>query len=421
MSDGLRLVSAILASGSATVLSRLDREIFTVQEQGAFDFVVAHYRQYREMPAAATVHQETGTRLPAAVETLDFYVDQVQDRHTYTQVLQHYGELRDSMRDRDINAMRPIVDEMHRAMRDTNNRNQVTMGIGGALALVNDRLISTLGFGGVTGVTSGWEGFDEITGGYQNADLVTIVGRPGVAKTYNLLKQAMAAHEAGHSVVLVSTEMGIEQLARRYASLRLGINPELLKKNMVSTYMMRRISALSAEMIHDDTFRILSVGMHAKVSTIENLLQEFGPSICYVDGTYLLHPSVKGQMKRIERVAEVFDEMKGLTISANIPIINTMQFNRQAGKDGKDGSLENIGFTDAVGMHSSVVIALQYGPTENPRASRTMEFLKGREGEVGKVHMNFRFAPVDMSELHFVEGGEDGAPAPGDVDVDWMA
>ncbi len=756
MSDGLRLISAIIVSGSSNTLSRLDRDIFTIQEQAAFDFLVDFHRRYREMPDAATVHQEVGTRLPPAVEGLEFYVDQVQDRYTYTQVAEHYSGLRDMMRDRDIAGMRETVEVMHRVMRPTNDRAQTTMGIGEALGLVTDRLVRTMGYGGITGIESGWEGFDLITGGYQDADLVTIVGRPGVAKcmhpdtpvlmhtgqiraiknvkvgdrmmgpdsqprtvlstttgeeemftivpfrgerwtcngshilvlrcrknldkkhtkesthlysvndylalpsrvqrslmllraavefpaidtqydpyliglwlgdgcmangristidpeirdalyefanyygyrfvqceqrpgfchtyafadtqgkenklrwylrercivadekripldhlrnstehrlqllaglidtdgslhkngttytivtkfnglrddilylarslgfgamskvryvqgnpyntisitgsidqvpcrlprkqakarpdmrndplcsiftvepqgngeyfgvtldkdhlyllgdftvthnTYNLLTQSMAAHAAGHSVTFVSTEMGIEQLARRYASLRLGINPELLKKNMVSSHMMSRIRTLGAEMLTDDRFRILSVGMHAKVSTIEALIQEFGPSICYVDGTYLLHPSIKQQMKRIERVAEVFDELKGLTISANIPIVNTMQFNRQAGKDGKDGSLENIGFTDAVGMHSSLVIGLKYGPTENPRASRTMEFLKGREGEVGSVHMNFKFAPVDMSELDHSEATA-ATVAAGEVDVDWMA
>lgn len=423
MSEGLRLISAIIATGSGNTLTRLDREIFTIQEQATFDFVSGFFRQYREMPTAATVNQETNVRLPIAQQTMDFYLDQVQDRHIYNQIIERYAELRDSMRDRDIAGMRPIVEEMSRAMRVNNDRNASVMGIGAAMQLVTDRLIATRGTGGITGIETPWATFNEITGGYQDADLVTIVGRPGVAKTYNLLTQAMAAHDSGESVLVVSTEMGIEQLARRYAALRIGINPEMLKKNTVSSYMMRRIEQLGAEMISDETFRILSVGMHAKVSTIEALLQEMGPDACYVDGTYLLHPSIKTQMKRIERVAEVFDELKGLTISANIPIINTMQFNRQAGKDGKDGSLENIGFTDAVGMHSSLVIGLAYGPTENPRASRTMSFLKGREGETGQVHMNFKFAPVDMSELapDQVTNADGEAVPAGAVDVDWMA
>lgn len=431
MSEGLRLVSAIVTSGSVNTLIRMDREKFTTQEQTVFDFCQQFYRRYRSVPSAATVTAETGQRLPGAPETLEFYVDQVEDRHVYNAIRERYGSLRDVMQQRDIAGMRPIVTEMNHVMNQRQQRGQTVMGIGQALGLVTERLERTMGYGGITGIETPWATFNEMTGGYQDADLITIVGRPATSKTYNLLMQSIAAHDAGHSVLVVTTEMGIEQIARRYASLKTGINPELMKKNMISTYMMRRIRALQAEMISDERLKIFSVGMGAKITSIEALIQEFGPSIVFLDGSYLIHPSVKSAMKRIERVGEVFDELKGLTINANIPIVNTMQFNRQAGKDGKDGSLETIGFTDAVGMHSSLVIGLKQGPTENPRASRTMEFLKGREGEVGAVHINFKFAPVDMSEIpadqiiqdgdgnaQVAAAGEGGAGA--GSSVEWM-
>lgn len=423
MSEGLRLISSIVSTGSAATLLRMSPEVFTVQEQGVFDFVRSFYRQYRSMPEVATVHQETGVRLPAAQETLAYYVDQVEERHIFNNVRDRYAELRDGLRDRNIEAMRPIIHQMHTAMNSHRERGQQVVGIGAAIQMAVDRLERTQGMGGITGIETPWPTMNEMTGGYQDADLITVVGRPATSKTYNLLYQAMTAHAAGHSVLVVTTEMGIEQLARRYIALRTGVNPDLLKRNMVSTYTMQRIAALQAEMISDTNLRIFSVGMGARISAIEALMQEFGPSIVFLDGTYLVHPSVTQPMKRIERVAEVFDELKGLTITSNTPIVNTMQFNRQAGKGGKDGSLETIGFTDAVGMHSSIVIGLKHGPTEDPRASRTMEFLKGREGEVGEIHTHFRFAPVDMSELPpELIGGNGAAATPGaeGVDTDWM-
>jgi hypothetical protein len=93
-----------------------------------------------------------------------------------------------------------------------------------------------------------------------------------------------------------------------------------------------------------------------------------------------------------------------------------------AGKGGKDGSLETIGYTDAIGTHSSVVVAIKDGPTENPRASRMMDILKGREGEHGSFPINFRFAPLDMSEIPY--DPETGQAATGEdtgaADQNWM-
>lgn len=762
MSDGLKLISSIVNTESSNALLQMDREKFTGNEQTVFDFVLDHYRRYRELPDATTVTAEVGVRLPAAPEALQFYVDQIEDRYVFTQVRDHYGELREAIQRGSVDEMRPVIEDMHAVMGRRRAPGQQVASMGEGLGMVVDRLVQTRGYGGITGIETPWATFNEITSGYQNADLVTIAGRPGTSKcmhpdtpvimhsgavrkikdvrvgdklmgpdseprtvldtatgreemytivpfrgerwtcngshilvlrcrknldkkhtkesthlysvneylalpsrvqrslmlvraavefpaiateydpyliglwlgdgsmahgristvdeeihdvlrsyayeygyrlvqcerrpgfcptyafsdsqgkenelrwyfrercirdgekriplehlrnstehrlqllaglidtdgclsktgtyygittkfdglcedilylarslgfgastsivramgkeyhhititghidrvpcklprkqakarpdmrndplctmfdvvpqgvgdyfgvtldkdhlyllgdftvthnTYNLLVQAMTAHDAGHSVLIVTTEMGIEQISRRYVALKLGINPDYMKRNTLSTYSLNRIRALSAEMMQDRRLKIFSIGMGAKLSAIEALMQELMPSIVFLDGTYLVHPTIKTPMKRIERVAETFDELKGLTISANIPIVNTMQFNRQAGKDGKDGSLENIGFTDAVGMHSSLVIGIRMGPTEDPRRSRTMEFMKGREGEIGDVHMNFRFAPVDMSELDpsLIVNGSDGEPvATGDaaVDVDWMA
>lgn len=421
MSEGLRLLSAILTTESAGTMLRLDPELFIEAERDTYDFIRQHFRSYRELPQIGTVQTETNVRLPAANEPLQFYIDAVTDRHSYNIVRERYAELRQQLVDRNMDEVGNSVAAMALALRGR-ERSGFVVSMNEALGMVVDRLDETRGMGGITGISSGWEGLDEITGGYQNSDLITWVGRPATGKTYALLKQAMSAHAAGHTPLFVTTEMGVEQIARRYVALELGINPTLLKMNTVSSYMMRRIRALRAELLADTRFRIFSVGMGTKVSAIEGLIQEFGPDAVYLDGAYLLHPTAKGKMNRIERVGEVFDELKGLTISSRIPIINTMQFNRQAGKDGKEGSLETIGFTDAVGMHSSIVLRVGFGPTPNPRDSRESEFLKGREGETGKIYTNFKFAPVDFNEMTPEEiQNATGEEARQDDDVVWQA
>lgn len=755
MSDGLKLLSSAIAHDSPSAITRLDADLFLDNERTALDFIRGHYRSYRALPSAQTVQSELGIRLPVANEPLQFYIDSVTDRYAYNQMAEHYQTMRQQLSNRNMGEVAETVRQMGIAMRGRQRAGEV-VGMGEALGEVINRLDSTRGYGGITGIPAGWDGFDELTGGFQNSDLVTVVGRPSLGKcmhpdtpvvkhngrvvkirelkvgdklmgpdsqprtvlstttgvdpmyrispvrgedwicnqshilvlrcnkdldkvhakgsmhlysvgqflalpgrvrrtlrlvrtgvefpekevefspyvigawlgdgtvgfprfstidpemvqsitefahnhgmtvtqyeyregacpyygvvgrkgvenefkrylnrdcyvdgqkrvpalylynsrevrlqalaglidtdgylggdgkifefttkypglrddvlylarslglgasyavkvvngaeyqrititghidmvpcrlprkqakpngmkrdalcsgftvtslgegeyfgitldrdhlyllgdftithnTYQLLKMAEHAHEVGHAPLFITTEMGIEQIGRRYAALRLGINPTALKMNTIDTYMERRIRSLQAEMLQDTRFKIFSVGMGARVSSIEALIQEFGPDAVYLDGAYLLHPSVKGKMNRIERVGEVFDELKGLTISAGIPIINTMQFNRQAGKDGKDGSLETIGFTDAVGMHSSVVIRLGFGPTANPRESRANEFLKGREGESGTVYTNFKFAPVDFSEFHYVEGSDEEAANDGGDESIWRA
>lgn len=425
MSDGLRFLSSALSVGSSRSISEADREFFLDNELTVYDFVKSHLRTYRELPSLVTVQEETGVRMPVAHESLDFYFDQLTARHEYSVIREHYSELRESLKTQDMESITESVETMARVVRRSRRtrRNSGELStMGEAFNLVADRLVRIRGTGGVSGIQTSWPSFDMQTGGYQNSDLITWVARPELGKTYMLLRQVKAAHVEGRNILFVTTEMGTEQIARRYAAIELGLNPTYLKSGMVSTHVQRRIAALSTSFTGADRLHILSVGMNAKVENVLALIEEIGPDIAFIDGVYLLRPSEMGRnANRTEKVTQVFDELKAANLAADIPFVVTTQFNRVSGKGGKDGTLETVGFSDAIGTHSSIVVAIKHGPTEDPKASRYIEFLKGREGESGKIAINFKFAPLDMDEFVEEEGTmqhEEGEPVR--RSVDWM-
>lgn len=402
MSDGLKLLSSVLAVGSSRTLSEVRREHFVGNEATAYDFIRSHLRSYRELPTAATVQEETRVRLPTANETLDFYLNRVHDRWTYNEMREHYAGFREGMQSRDLEVVGRNIASLSRIYRSRRSTTTPTASIqiNDALAQVTQRLVDTRGTGGITGITTGWTLYDHITGGYQDSDLISLVARPGVGKTYLLLRQAERAHRQGKSVLFVTTELGTEQIGRRFLSVQMGINPTMLKTGMVSTHLQRRIERMTTSMVGADRFHLMSVGMGSTVDNVINLIHELGPDIVYIDGVYLLKPSEVGKnASRVEKVTGVYDELKGANLSLEIPFVVTTQFSRQAGKGGKEGTLETIGYADAIGTHSSIVVAIKPGPTANPRESRYLEFLKGREGEDGQVAINFKFAPLDMEEF----------------------
>ena len=422
MSDGLRVIAAAIAAGSAGILMPMQVGMFQGDEVTALNFVRGYFRQYRELPESRTVQEETGVRLPVSNEALNFYVDRIYERHEYNQIRDRFAALRDGLSSMDMAAVGDAVTEMHRVTRTRNRRGLESMDIREAMGLVDERLDRTRGYGGITGVETGWAGYDHITGGYQDGDLISVVGRMGLGKTYIALKQAEYCHTQGESVLFVTTEMGIEQLGRRHASIALGINPMALKNNTISTHMQRRMRSYYREMVGTDRFRIFSVGMNSQVSSLEAFMQEYSPSIVFIDGVYLLKPTQQSRnMNRGDRITAVYDELKALTLEANVPMVATTQFNRTAGKGGKEGSLENIGYSDAIGTHSSIVVALKYGPTMNPKHSRYLEFLKGREGEDGQVAINFKFAPLDMAEFTPEQRAAQAETEASTTDVNWMA
>ena len=218
--------------------------------------------------------------------------------------------------------------------------------------------------------------------------------------TYLILKQALHAWSNGYSVLIVTMEMTITQIVRRAIGMEVGINPDFIKKGTLDEFGMRRIRGYVSQIAHADRLNIFAGSFSKKVSDIEILIHELSPDIIFIDGAYLLRPdTVSKGASRLERVAEVYDELKKLTITSDRPIITTSQFSRQAGKRGKDGSLETISFSDAIAMHSSVVFSIKEGAPPNEHSRRELEILKGREGESGTYHVNYRFMPMDFTEV----------------------
>lgn len=402
MSDGLKLLGSIIDTGSVHTLRDLSRDLFLDDEVDLYNFMRTHYRRYGSIPAIATVEEELGIEVPVAEEIPDYYIKRVHDRKLYGNLREHFDTLKECLRTYNMDRAKVVIDDMRRSTRIQHTESDIR-NIQEAMADVWAVYGNAHESPGISGVPTGWSRFDIATGGYQPGDLVTWVARPSLGKTYTMLQQARVAWRFGYSVLVVTMEMTIEQIVRRIAAMEASIDPTYIRKGTLSTYAERRLRAVVENLRGADRFRVFSGGMKKRTSDVELLVQEYKPDIVYIDGVYLMKPESSKSMPKTERVSEVFDELKQMTLSQNIPVVVTTQFNRQAGKKGKDGSLENVAYTDAISTHSSLVIALNEGKAPFQKTRRIASFLKGREGEFGDYHLNYRFAPIDMSEVELDE------------------
>lgn len=411
MSDGRKLLSCIISNGSAETLRTIDEGIFVREEIELFRYIKRHYMQWGRLPSYSTVEEERGVRLPSADEPVEYYLSKLTDRKYYNSVRDLFPELRDSLRDMDTARSREVIDRMRAAGRQANTATEVYT-VAESWATVYAGYEHAHRNPGLSGVPTGWPYLDAASGGYQPGDLITWVARMGLGKTYLLLWQAYTSWLSGRSVLFVTTEMPIAQISRRFYAIAAGVDPDFLRKGRLSSHALRRLTDCAENMVGGERLRIYSAGLHKRVSDVEMLMQEYDPDVAYVDGVYLLKPDAsKKNVGRFERVAEVFDELATLKLKANRPIVCTTQFSRQAGKKGKDGSLESIGYTDAIGTHSSIILSVGEGLAPHTTNRRHIEIMKGREGEAGAWDTNFGFAPTDFSQVD--------ADAV-EVDLDWM-
>jgi len=398
MSDGLSLLTAILETGSVQKIREIASEQFTDEELPVFQFITRHLRRYSTLPAIATVESELGISLPEVEEVADYYQRRVIDRQLYGNLRDHFDDLRESLRSMNMDQAREAVSAMHRASRTITHAGQV-VDFGSAARSMVEAYDMAHRSPGLTGIPTGWNGLDEITGGYQPGDLVSWVARLGVGKTNALLKQADHAWSEGYSVLVVTTEMPVLQMARRLVGVRTGIDPDLIRKGMLSVWTRRRLGRMVDNLVASDRLNFYSAGMNTQTTDIEALMAELSPDIAYVDGAYLLKTGNKYARSKQERVPEVFDDLRSIALQSNRPLVTSTQFSRQSGKRGKEGSIESIAFTDAIAQNSSLVFALKEGKPPHQATRRVIEVMKGREGEAGEITINYVFSPVDLSEM----------------------
>ena len=237
--------------------------------------------------------------------------------------------------------------------------------------------------------------------------------------THLLIHGARAAREAHKSVLFVSMEMPLTQIAARYVAHAAGLDPDKIRKGKLSFWAERTLSDGLAELGGATNFHLFAGNFKKTSDDVDVLIQELAPDIVYIDGMYLLHPSqVHGRAGRYERAAYLTDEIKRMTLMRDRPIVCSSQFGRGANKGGEDGSLENIGYTDAIGTHSSIVIGVKLGKkrmvdikdqkedgeiyTKGQKETypyRHHEIMKGREGETGEFATHFAFAPTNFSQV----------------------
>jgi len=403
MSEGLKLIAACIADDKPGILLKLNRDVLIDgPETQAYDYTIQHYREFRSLPQAATIQEQTGVRVGTAREPAEYYETNCYNRYASSRAKQIFPRLREALEGtttEDIRATeeaaRQILNEL-RAVRPAARTHSIQTVSREIVQRLRNTAFSPRD---LTGITTGWPEMDAITGGYQDSDLVFWVARPAMGKTYYLLWQIWAAIQAGHRVILGTTEMSAEQIGRRLVAIALGINPTVLRSGRVSSYDLRRISQLQERMLDENQLIIQELGFQSSISEMEALCDDMRPDVVYIDGIYMLKPVNVKFASRTEKVANVADDLKVLALTSHIPVICTTQFNRSAGKGGREGSLETVGMSDSLVQNGSLVIRIAPCDNIDSRNAREVEFLKGREGEYGTLNMHYKFSPLNFSVI----------------------
>jgi replicative DNA helicase len=186
--------------------------------------------------------------------------------------------------------------------------------------------------GDVSGLSTGFKRFDELTGGLQAGDLVIIAGRPSMGKTtlaMNIAENAACGDK--RPVAVFSMEMGAQQLILRHISSLGKVNQAHLRRGTFHANDWNRITGAMGQLQEapiyiDDAGGLTPTEIRART---RRLRREVGGDLGLIVVDYIQLMTVAGTTEnRATELSAISRSLKALAKEMNCPLIALSQLNR---------------------------------------------------------------------------------------------
>jgi replicative DNA helicase len=259
---------------------------------------------------------------------------------------------------------------------------------------------------GMLGYSTGFPTIDKTTLGLQSGHLVTVLAQHKVGKTTLCLAIANHVYLTYEVPVLFcSFEMGTYEMRLRQRSLMARINFAHLQSG--------RLSSIEEKTYYDHLddietrmtwpFEFMDASSGSTVSAIHAHIQKRKPKLVVIDGIYMIHDEVTGEVNTAQALTNVTRALKRLATQEGIPIvINTQALGWKS--RGQKISTDSAGYSSSFGQDSDVVLGLErYDTKDDDKASarqtwRRLRVLASRNSGLDEVELTFDYDTGTVEE-----------------------
>ncbi|MGN1153242.1 MAG: DnaB-like helicase C-terminal domain-containing protein [Candidatus Gastranaerophilaceae bacterium] len=274
-------------------------------------------------------------------------------------------------------------------------------------------------------VKTGFKELDDVIGGWdREEELATLVARPGVGKTWCMLRSAVASLEQGLNVGVYSGEMSARKVGYRFDTLVSHISNYGITKGVDTIQNNYKMYIDSLPSRFRGSLKVLTptdIDGPAGVTALRAFIEKENLDILFVDQHSLLEDDRKGRSP-VEKASNISKDLKNLQVLKHIPIIAVSQQNRSATDEGAVLDVSRIAQADRIGQDSTVVLFF-----EQKDNVLTMHIAKSRDSDAGKkisyaIDLDkgiFNYIPEEDNALDGA-GCEELAQEYGDVEGDYF-
>jgi replicative DNA helicase len=248
----------------------------------------------------------------------------------------------------------------------------------------------------LTGLSAGFPDLDEMTAGFQAANLVIVAARPSMGKSSLLNDFALnAATRQNTPVVMFSLEMSKEEVVQRFLASEAKVDSQRLRKGSLQEQDWGRLSSAlgrlaEAPIFIDDSANISMMEMRAKC---RRLKARHGLGLIIVDYLQLMQSPRKSE-NRQQEVSEISRNLKILARELGVPVICASQLNRGVEvRSDKRPMLGDLRESGAIEQDADMVMFIYrdevYNPDSEAKGEAELIVAKHRNGPTGTVRLAF--------------------------------
>jgi replicative DNA helicase len=352
------------------------------RNRSVFKMILGHWHQYGTVPDAATIQQAYPTyRIEGYPEPIHYYVNSLRDRHQERIIMDSLSEVGDILSAEGEGRGEKLMALLQEAV--TKSKVEVPVGrdedvyttaLDWLLPILEER--RQYGYLRKGAAQTGFPSIDMVTGGLQPEQLITLVGLPKGGKSSAMLKLAMNTRDSGHRILFVTFEMSIEEQKDRMASLIGNVSLTHILNGSITPAEQRRIedgfklrkSLEGFTMVHDRTSVMTVSGIRAKI-------QEYRPSIIYIDGVYLMDDENGEPFGSPRALTNITRTLKRLAQSEKVCIVISTQALAYRAKKGM--TVDSIGYSSSFLQDSDVVLGVEQTPTQHISVFKVMASRSG--------------------------------------------
>jgi replicative DNA helicase len=281
--------------------------------------------------------------------------------------------------------------------------------------------VEALREGTITGVPTGFDDLDKLTGGFQRGDLIIVAARPSMGKTALALNMARnAAVQSGRRVGVFSLEMNRRSLVLRLLSSEAEVDVSRFHRGYVSTRDLSHLATAAGRLSNapiwiDDSSSLTVLEMRAKARRLKH---EHGLDLLVVDYLQLAQGAANAE-NRNQEISQISRGLKGLAKELDIPVIALSQLSRapeQRGEGHRRPMLADLRDSGAIEQDADLVMFIYraefYDRGENPENAGVAEIIvaKQRNGPTDTVKLQFDRQYARFRSLS--DRGDDYGPPP---------